>query len=269
MIRKCMFFLSFGIGVLVAGSPIIIHDLANLGHKSSWTSFDKLRVKSYFEPIGWATSLVPSIGPVKGIHHVSSLGDAYFDGDLPNETTMNFLREVVMTSPGNTNKGDDFKTKFERHEKKAVASGKNTHISNITQAVPFHRYGLPFVDHFAITMRTDVVNGAPKSSFIVWGLGVIADQRNPKNLGPQYDDVAKILNLEGGDLIRWTCNLEREGLAKPYWVLITERSETSKFSHEAVQKSSTQRKSEWHATTRNLHMSGNGMAVSELYNSLF
>ena len=269
MIKKCMFFLALGFAALAASSPFIVHNLAQLGHKSRWSTFDKVRVKSYFEPLGLAGSLVPPIGPAKGIHHVSSLGDAYFDGDLPKKSTMNFLREVVMTSPGNGKAGNDFKSRFMRHEQIAVSSGKKVHISNITQAVPFHRYGLPFVDHFAITMRTDIIDGKPKSSFIVWGLGVIADHRNPSNLGPQYDHVAKILNLEGGDLIRWTCNLEREGLAKPYWVLITENDETSKFSHEAVRKRPSQRKGEWHTTTRLLHKSGKGMSVSQLYNTLF
>jgi len=264
-----MFFLTLGFTGLAVSSPFIVHDLAHLGHKNNWSSFDKMRVKSYFEPLGFAGSLVPSIGPTKGIHHVSSLGDAYFDGDLPKKSTMKFLREVVMNSPGNGTVGNDFKSRFSRHEHNAINSGKNTYISNITQAVPFYRYGLPFVDHFAITMRTDIIDGEPKSSFIVWGLGVIADQRNPKNLGPQYDDVAEILNLEGGDLIRWTCNLEREGLAKPYWVLITERDETSKFSHEAVHKKPSQRKGEWHTITRKLHKSGKGRSVSALYNSLF
>ena len=269
MIKKFMFFLAIGFAGLAVSSPFIAHDLAYLGHKNSWSTFDKVRIKSYFEPLGLAGSLVPPIGPAKGIHHVSSLGDAYFDGDLPKKSTMKFLREVVMNSPGNGKAGNDFKSRFERHERIAIASGRKVHISNITQAVPFHRYGLPFVDHFAITMRTDIVNGEAKSSFIVWGLGVVADKRNPSNLGPQYDKVAKMLNLKGGDLIRWTCNLEREGLAKPYWVLITERDETSKFSHEAVRKKPRQRRGEWHTTTRKLHKAGKGMSVKELYNSLF
>tara|TARA_Y100001938_G_scaffold118135_1_gene163178 strand:+ start:2368 stop:3162 length:795 start_codon:yes stop_codon:yes gene_type:complete len=264
-----MFFLTLGFAGVVIGAPFIMHDLANLGHKDRWSSFDKIRVKSYFEPLGLVGSMMPPIGPAKGIHHVSSLGDAYFDGDLPKKSTMTFLREVVMNSPGNGKAGNDFKTRFINHEKTALASGKKVYISNITQKVPFHAYGLPFTDHFAITMRTDIVDNQPKSSFIVWGLGAIADHRNPSNLGPQYNDVAKLVNLEGGDLIRWTCNLEREGIAKPYWVLITENDITSKFSHEAVHQKPSQRKGEWHMVTKRLHKSGYGMSVTQLYNALF
>lgn len=258
-----------GLGVVAVGActPLVVHDLANLGNKEDWTLFDKVRVRSYFEPAGLAGSLIPPVGKASGIHHLSLIGNAYFDGDLPPESTMDWFRDVVMNSPGNGSEGNDFESRFKRHEKNAVRSGRTVYISNIVQAVPFHGYGLPFKDHFAISMRTDIVNGEPKSSFIVWGLGIIVDKRNPDGLGPQYDDIASLFNLKGADLIRWTCHIEKEGLAKPYWVLITERSETSSFSHAAVRKTSKQRKREWHIATEKLHREGGGKTVSKWYSA--
>lgn len=247
------------IGAVTA--PLAMGDLVYLGQKDGWSLFDKVRVKAYLEVGGWLGTLVPPIGKGKGIHYVAQIGDAYLDRDLPRTSAMNFLREVVMTSPG-------FRKRFQRHEARALASGKSTYISNIVQAVKFDSVGLPFTDHFAIMLRTDVVNGKPKSGFLVWGLGAIVDKRNPSGLGPQYDKVAAHFGLKGGDLIRWTCHMEKEGLAKPYWVLISERPETSSFSHEAVRIPAAQRRATWNRATRKLHASGNGYSVAELYNRL-
>ena len=242
-------------------APIVMADLVYLGQKDGWTLFDKVRVKSYLEVGGWLGTMVPPAGKGKGIHYVAQMGDAYLDRDLPRTSAMNFLREVVMTSPG-------FRKRFEHHEARAIASGKSTYTKSIVQAVKFDSVGLPFTDHFAIMLRTDVIDGKPKSSFLVWGLGAIVDKRNPAGLGPQYDEIAAHFGLKGADLIRWTCHMEKEGLAKPYWVLISERPETSKFSHEAVRIPAAQRRAAWHRATRKLHAAGDGYSVSELYAKL-
>ena len=260
-IKKIIGALTIAVIIGVVTAPLAMGDLVYLGQKDSWTLFDKIRVKSYLEVGGWLGTLVPPIGKGKGIHYIAQIGDAYLDRDLPRTSAMNFLREVVMTSPG-------FRKRLERHEARALASGRSTYVSNVVQAVKFDSVGLPFTDHFAIVLRTDVVNGKPKSGFLVWGLGAIVDKRNPAGLGPQYDEIAAPFGLKGGDLIRWTCHMESSGLAKPYWILISERQETSKFSHKAVRTPSAQRKAAWHRATRKLHASGNGYSVSELYNRL-
>ena len=67
------------------------------------------------------------------------------------------------------------------------------------------------------------------------------------------------------DIIRWTCNIEKNGMAKPYWVIITESEETSLFSHDYVKYTSAQRKNVWHKQTRTRHKDKKGKKVSEQY----
>jgi len=252
----------------ILSSPFVIHDLAGLGKKDVWTTFDKIRVKSYLETIGFASYFVPAVGPLKGYHHVSVLGDAYLDKDLPSDSQMDFLRDAVMYAPAH-GKNKSFKMRFLEHEQTALSlynkSKRKSYTKNITQAVSFYRYGLPFMDHFAVTIRTEIVNGEPKSSFIVWGLGVICDHRNESNLGPQFDIFAKPLGLKGSDFISWTNDLERVGMAKPYWVIITDTKETSKFSYEAIKMKPSQRKAVWLKEVKRLNREGKGKSVSELY----
>lgn len=249
-------------------SPFVVHDLANLGKKDTWSTFDKIRVKSYLETIGFASYFVPPIGPLAGYHHVSVLGDAYIDKDLPGDFQMDFLRDAVMYAPEH-GKNKSFKERFLEHENAAVESYKKTkrrsYTKDIVQPVTFYRYGIPFMDHFAVTIRTDIVNGEPKSSFIVWGLGIICDHRNESNLGPQFDIFAKPLGLKGSDMISWTNDLERTGIAKPYWIIITDTKETSKFSYDAIKMKPSQRKAAWVKEVKNLNKEGKGKSVSEMY----
>ena len=206
--KKIMVALLFAAAMGIVVTPLAIGDLVYLGQKNGWSLFDKVRVKSYLEVGGWLGTAVPPIGKGKGVHYIAAIGDAYLDGDYPPTSSMNFLREVIMSAPG-------FRSRFQKHEHRAMASGKSVYISNIVQAIPFDDFGLPFTDHFAIRLRTDIINGAPQSAFIVWGLGVIVDSRNPTGLGPQYDEIAAHFGLKGSDLIRWTCHMEKEGLATP------------------------------------------------------
>lgn len=249
--------------------PVAVKDLAQLGKKDSWSTIEKARVKSYLEPAGWVGSALPSVGITSGMHHAAILGDAYIDKDLPGNSTMKFLRKVVMNSPGNGKKCGDFKCRLQKHEDIALqrfkSSGSKTYVSNIVQPVPFYSYGLPFKDHFAVQIRTDIVNEEPKTSFAVWGLGIIVDSRNPETFGPQFDWLASPFGLQGEDLINWTTKVEKNGIAKPFWIFITESDETSYFSHEAVKKSASTRKSEWNSKTKEIHYSGKGKSVKELY----
>ena len=253
----------------LSGSILALHDLANLGKKQEWSNLDNARVKSYLVPLGVVGAATPSIGPTKGIHHWAKAGQAYINGELPEKETMDFFRESVMNSAGTGKKGDDFRSKFQRHEDIAMKyhkqKGQKTYISNITQTVPFYRYGVPLCDTWAIQLRTDIVDGKPKSAFVVWGLGIVVDHRNPNTFGPQFDSMANIVGLEGEDFINWTTKVEKEGLAKPYWVFITDNDNTSKFSHSYVNTHHTKRKSYWNKSTKIRHNSGHGYSVDDLY----
>ena len=246
-------------------SPLVVYDFAYLGVQTKWSTFDKVRLKLYMESAGVIGAIMPAIGPSSGIHYISRLGNAYIDKDLPSKSTMNFLRDIVMNSSGTGKKGSSFRSRYQFHEDKAMRSGQSVYVSNIVQKVSFNKKGLPFSDYFAITMRTDIIDGKPQSSFIVWGLGIVADSNNPAGLGKQYDSIASIFKLSGSDLIRWTCNIEKNGMAKPYWVIITESEETSLFSHDYVKYTSAQRKNVWHKQTRTRHKDKKGKKVSEQY----
>ena len=253
--------------------PFAAHDLAQLGKKSEWSSFDKIRVKSYLEVaglIGWAA---PPVGPLKGIHHWSRLGDAYIDSHLPPESTMSFLRQAVLESPGDRGKGNSFKNNFYSHEQTAMhrynTSGQTVYTSDIVQKVSFWKYGVPIHDYWAIRLRTDIVNGSPKSSFIVWGLGIVTDHRNAKLFGPQLDPIAGAIGLKGEDLISWTTKVESEGIAKPYWILITDTPETSAFSYGAMRKAPSVRKKEWALATHTIHKSGQGSSAQNLFDTKY
>ena len=211
-------------------SPLVVYDFAYLGVQTKWSTFDKVRLKLYMESAGVIGAIMPAIGPSSGIHYISRLGNAYIDKDLPSKSTMNFLRDVVMNSSGTGKKGSSFRSRYQFHEDKAMRSGQPVYVSNIVQKVSFNKKGLPFSDYFAITMRTD-----------------------------------SIFKLSGSDLIRWTCNIEKNGMAKPYWVIITESEETSLFSHDYVKYTSTQRKNVWHKQTRTRHKDKKGKKVSEQY----
>ena len=149
------------------------------------------------------------------------------------------------------------------------ASLATTKIQIGKEKVSFWKYGVPIHDYWAIRLRTDIVNGSPKSSFIVWGLGIVTDHRNAKLFGPQLDPIAGAIGLKGEDLISWTTKVESEGIAKPYWILITDTPETSAFSYDAMRKAPSVRKKEWALATHTIHKSGQGSSVQNLFDTKY
>ena len=64
--------------------------------------------------------------------------------------------------------------------------------------------------------------------------------------------------------LNWSNRLEEYGLAKGYWVLLTESEATSGFSYEARKLNSKQRKRQFVLETKHLHATNNGKSLDEI-----
>ena len=239
-------------------------DLHYVGTKSAWTGFDKFRVSVYVRTGIAVGYLVPDIKPVSMICNYLKLFNAFLHKELPDIELMNTPREVLLNTEGNSKKeNDNFKAKLLKHEAKAMKNFKNSgvtrYINEVNQHVSFRPYGLPIYDIWRVLLCTDIINGEPKTSFLVWGMGVTPDKNAPTFFGSQVGMFGKIIPLI------WFNRLESQGLAKGYWSLLSETNETSKFSYAARHMKPTERKNKWLNEVKTYHLMGKGASVLEIY----
>ncbi len=275
--------------LVLVTAPLAYLDLRALGHNSNWSSFEKTRVKLYLETAGLIGFLVPPIGKLpSAIHHGATAGDAYLDGNYPSMGVMRFFRRVLLDSYEHDEK-KGFRARFQAHEDKAMSrwesnSRKKQYVRHFKQKVQFDDYAhLQISDSWEIVLRTDVVDGKPKSSFCVCGMGIVEDERGPAYFGNQinrpireYNKSVKnnskrkrftawLASLDFERELAWINRVEQEELATPYWVLLTELDETSEYSHDAVKQKYRKRVADWHERVDLLLSNGGGVSVKELY----
>lgn len=216
---------------------LIFIDLHYLGSKKQWNLFDRLRIKTHLKSgilVGYVT---PPIGPLRAIHYSRVLGNAFLNKELPHIDNMNFYRNLLMQTGGNPTKNqkkslnysDSFATKLRYHESLAMVqyfkTGKTSFTQHYPQTVELSSFGIPMYDVWMVYITTTVVNKAPKTAFLVWGMGVATDKNGEAFFGSQMGPLQSILPL------KWFNKLESEGLAKGYWSLLTEDNETSEFRY--------------------------------------
>jgi len=246
-----------------------LNDLADLGNKEDWSKEEVQRVDNYMRTAGHLTKYIPPIGPLRGLNYASKTGFAYLDGKLPSPEFIEFWRDVVLYSPGK-GKGDSFKEKLEKHEATALKrykkNGKKSYEKRIIQRIPMWRYGIPGHDNWSIYIRTDIVDGKPKTDFIVAEMGIVVDKRNHKAFGPQVDNIAGLFGIKGEDMFKWMYKLEEKKLAKPYWIIITGHDITSHFSHKDVYTPKSKKLSRWRKALKLINETNKGKSVHEIYN---
>lgn len=252
----------FAIGVC-AFTLVAITDLHYVGAKKRWSGFDKLRVMVYLKTGVGATHILPNIKMFSMIKNTATLGNAFLNKELPDIAAIKQYRKILLNAVGNPNiANDSFREKLKKHEATAVGiykkSGKKRYVNDVLQRVSYREYGLPFHDEWMVLLCTDIVNGKPKTSFLVWGMGVVTDERSPVVFGSQNGKLGKLIPLH------WTNCLEREGLAKGFWTLLSETNETSMFSYTARYQKPQERKNNWLNKVKEYHQSGKGISADEL-----
>ena len=113
-------------------------------------------------------------------------------------------------------------------------------------------------DDWAVLLAATFDTNGSQMSYFVWGMGVVPDERAPEFFGKQLGDLSFLFPL------KWSNRLEEYGLAKGYWVLLTESETTSGFSYEARKLNSKQRKRRFVEKTKALHANRGGKTLSEI-----
>lgn len=228
---------------LIVTTFVILTDLHYLGDKTEWTNFDRGRVKLYCNSIVLVGTSIPPIKQFSIIHHSAILAEAYLNKKLPSFKSMRFLRRLVFGAYDSNNKTNSFSNELLAHEKYALKyfklNGTQRFVKEIKQRVALNLFGFTIYDDWMILICTDIYKGKPKTSFLIWGLGIVWDKQSTQFFGTQLGFFGKLIPFNIFDAI------EREGLAKGYWVLLTESDETSEFSYEARNASPQSRKQNW------------------------
>lgn len=227
-IRLLCFLLMFSI-------PLILTDLHYIERKAHWSYFDRSRVKAYLNISFAINYFIPSVGPFRLTSGIVQLTKAYVYKELPPIEMMDFYRKMLV-NPSFVKKLNEFECS---NVKKYKHRGKTRYVKEIKQRVYFGEYKNSMYDDWMVLLCTDFIDGKPKTSYLVWGMGVCTD---PK----AYDFFSKQSNLVGNIIpMKWLNQLEQEGLAKGYWCLLTESNTTSKFSYSQRFLQPSQRKQLW------------------------
>lgn len=258
-LRLCLFILSYAM--------IIFVDLHYLGNKNHWNTFDRIRIKTYLKSVIYVGYITPPIGQFRMVHYSSRLGNAFLNKEIPDISILEFPRNMLMAAEGNTQKtpkntSDSFTTKLLAHEKKALQRyrkwGYTQYTHDYPQFISFSKYGFPLYDVWMVLITTNIIHGEPKTSFLVWGMGVTTDYKSETFFGQQLGILGKITPL------KWYNKLEKEGLAKGFWTLVTESPETSEISHTKRYWSPNKRKQYWLNSTLIRHQQGNGQSAANI-----
>ncbi len=183
---------------------------------------------------------------------------------------MDFYRNLLMHTAGNLSKNqkksipesDSFVTKLRYHENLALSqfskTGKTSFTKDYSQTIELSSYGIPMYDVWMVYLTTTIVNKAPKTSFLVWGMGVATDPNSEAFFGSKMGILKHIIPLQ------WFNKLEQQGIAKGYWSLLTEENETSEFSYSKRFMKPKMRKYLWLTQNKKRHINGFGKSVKEI-----
>jgi hypothetical protein len=253
--KKWLKWIGITVATLIVLSILAWADCDYLKDKPKWNTFDKVRAKVYYKTGALCGTLVPPCGKTLSyIHYMAAELNIYLNKQLPPlgkpHPIMRYFRRLLLSS-------DSFCKELRSHEAKAINNFKSTGSirfeREITQRVYF--WG-SFFDDLRIYLCTDIYDGQPKTSFLVWGMGITEDPNGCEFFGKQMPVLKPVLCCFN--------RLAQTGVGKDYWILLSESDETSAFSYEAVTETRQQRINKWLEKTRTLHKSGKGFSAAEL-----
>ena len=230
---------------------IALADLIYIGGHQKWSSFDKIRIRAHFEYYSNVSWFLPPIGPLKQIHHMGRLVDAFIDKDFPPNYSMNFMRSLVTDSE------DCIKT-FQQHENN-VQKGKGTkNPDTIRCEVPF---GYGAQDTFKIQVFSEKINGTMNTAFFVNGFGLspISEKQSPMHVLRPLGDFADTIAPAVYSLSNLITHMVKEDLAQVLWINLTDRKETSRYSLSNSRLSIR----EWVRQTKESNRKGEGFPVQK------
>ncbi len=270
--------------VCVAYSVIAGLDTGWIIAQSSWSSFERLRLRAHAEVFCAATLLAPPVLAVvlafalrsfivrkrtsgalgvtlagvllilifAPLHHGGRLLDASFDGDMPPGYTMNYLRGLVLDA-------EDCGRKVVAHENAVLQGSRGNGSRRITCEVPF-AFGAG--DTFAVRVLTDLSPDGPRTAFFVSGLGLTPLSKNQSAAHlirkvPFNKMIEKPVEALGGLAAR----LFREGVLHEVWINLTDAPETSAFTTRAERISVKT----WAARAHQRHAAGRGRSARSLF----
>ena len=137
-------------------------------------------------------------------------------------------------------------------------TGKTSFTKDYSQTIELSSFGIPMYDVWMVYLTTTIVNKAPKTAFLVWGMGVATDPNSEVFFGSQMGTLQRIIPL------KWFNKLEHQGLAKGYWSLLTEENETSEFSYSKRFMKPSTRKYLWLKLNKKRHLQGFGKNVNDI-----
>lgn len=220
---------------ILASMTLILIDLHRIEKQSSWSSFQRFRVRAYLQTCFTVSYLIPPIGPFKLVPGIIILTKSFVNKELPDITAMEFYRKMLMNP--------SFMEEIQEFERQSIRllqqTGQVRFIKEIKQRVYFGQYQNSMYDDWMVLLCTDIIQGKPKTSYLVWGMGVTTDHNAYQFFSGQTSIIGNVIPM------RWINQLEREGLAKGYWCLLTESNATSRFSYEARYLKPAVRKQMW------------------------
>lgn len=223
------------IACLLVSITLVLLDLHWIEKQSSWSSFQRFRVRAYLQTFFTASYLVPPIGPLKIIPGIITLTKSFVNKELPDITAMEFYRKMLMNP--------SFTKEFQKFELNSAKlhqqTGQVRFVKEIKQRVYFGQYQNSMYDDWMVLLCIDFIQGKPRTSYLVWGMGVTTDPKAYQFFGAQSRIIGTIVPMQ------WINQLEREGLAKGYWCLLTESNATSQFSYQARNLQPSVRKQMW------------------------
>lgn len=220
---------------LLLSITLILLDLHRIEKQSKWSSFQRFRVRAYLQTCFTASYLVPPIGSLKLIPGIITLTKSFVNKQLPDISAMEFYRKMLMNP--------SFTKEVQKFERSSIRlhqhTGQIRFVKEIKQRVYFGQYQNSIYDDWMVLMCTEIIEGKPRTSYLVWGMGVTTDPKAYQFFGAQSRIIGTIVPMQ------WINQLEREGLAKGYWCLLTESNATSRFSYDARYLQPAVRKQMW------------------------
>jgi hypothetical protein len=238
--------------LLVAG--LALYDLHSLGDKPSWNKFDQVRVKGYLLTGSIVGMVVPPIGPLRFINVFASHGYYFATNALPDDSGLDTFRDILISDQF-CNELVEFSSALQFG---FTDSNKSWATKRIVQRVSFGQGSFSLFDDWAVVIAGTTDGNSTQISYFVWGMGIVPDERAPEFFGQQLGNLSFLFPL------KWSNRLEEYGLAKGYWILLTESDETSRFSYEARKQNSNQRIRQFVAKTRELHAANKGKSLNSI-----
>ncbi|EOR95196.1 hypothetical protein ADIARSV_1684 [Arcticibacter svalbardensis MN12-7] len=227
---------SLVIGGILCFIALIFLDLHVIEQKASWSAFDRFRVKVYLKTCFIAGKCIPPLGSLKTIRGINTLTESFVNKELPPISSMAFYRNLLSDNPSFT---DELKKFNLQNLKTNRITGQIQFVKEIKQRVYFGDYEDSMHDDWMILLCTNIIAGQCKTSYLVWGMGVTTDEKSYTFFSKQSSIIGTVVPL------KWLNQLEREDMAKGYWVLLTESDSTSQFSYSARYLEPAVRKENW------------------------